>query len=338
MSQVFASLPIFLVGFATSVGIPREEALVAANLVEADLLEPDELVPYDCLPLLWRALVTRFPDAPLGLRYAQLWSLDTLGIVGYSLRHARNGHEALALTLRLSRLADPFIRFLVEPGGDALLRVRLEHEPRVAAMPEPMEMLVLAMVRSALGLVREEVRPTEVSFRHAARHPHALYVDVLPPGVPVRFGASFDGAVFPSALLDLPLADADPRMATYLARHADALLERTAAPAATDPPLEERVRVAVREGLVSCAVTAADVAKRLAVSVRSLQRGLKDRGTSLSREVDLVRRERALALLERRELTVAEIAFMIGYAESRVFHRSFRRWTGRSPTDYRRDL
>lgn len=333
-ARVFASVVLFLLGFAEAHGLPRARALAIAGLREEDLADPDELVPYEPLVLLWRELVLLLPGEALGARYASLWRLDGLGVVGYVLRHARDGHHALDLTLRFSRLADPYLRVSVERRGDQHA-VRIDHEPRVVALVEPLEMLVLATVRMATSLVRDEVRPSEVCFRHAPRHPASTYTEVVGVEVPVRFGAAFDGVVFPTALLDLPLREADPRMATYLERHAEVLLEKVAADQA---PLEERVRHAVRSSLASAPgeVTAEQVARALGTSLRSLQRELQDVGTSFSREVDEARKERALALLARDELTVAEVAFMLGYAESRVFLRSFRRWTGTTPTAFRR--
>lgn len=318
--------------FAESLGIERSSLFAISGLSLEDLANPDVLVPYECLAAIWKELVARHPTAPLGLRFASTWTIDGLGVVGYALRHARDGHQALALTERLIRLVDPHLRVAIETRGD-VHHARFDHEPWVLAMVEPMEMLVLATVQLAISLVRDDVRPTEVCFRHAARHPPAVYAELLGPDVPVRFGASFDGIVFPSALLDLPLKGADPRVAGYLAKHAETLLE---ALKADDAPLEERVRDAVGAGLVSGEIDAPRIAKTLGVSVRSLQRELHERGTSFSREVDRVRREQAITLLRRPELTVAEIAFMLGYAEARVFHRSFRRWTGTTPADYRR--
>jgi AraC-like DNA-binding protein len=328
--RVFASVVQFLLGFAEAHGISRAHALEISALREADLADPDELVPYEPLVAIWRELVLLHPREPLGLRYASLWSLDRLGVVGYAMRHARDGHHALELCSRFSRLADPFLRVTAQREGD-LHVMRLEHEPRVVLLIEPLEMLVLAMVRMASSLVREDVRPTQICFRHAARHDPALYAAVL-GDVPIRFGAAYDGAAFPSTLLDLPLRQADPRMAAYLARHAETLLEEVAGDSA---PLDERVRHAVRAALPGD-VTADQVARGIGTSVRSLQRELHERGTSFSREVDAARKERAIVLLRRPELTVAEVAFMVGYAESRVFLRSFRRWTGRTPTEFRR--
>ena len=330
--RVFASVLLLLVAFAESLGIERGRAFAVAGVSPESVADPDELVSYDALIALWQELLARHPTAPLGLRYASMWSVDGLGVVGYILRHARDGHHAIALTERLTRLVDPHLRIEIERKGSAHL-VRLDHEARVVAMVEPMEMLVLAMVHIATSIVSEDVRPTEVCFRHAARHPVALYADLLGPDVPVRFKASFDGVSFPSALLDLPLQSANPRVVSYLVKHADALLHEVTA---ADAPLEERVRHTISAALASGDVDAPTIARTLGTSVRSLQRELQNRSTSFSREVDLARKERALLLLRRPELTVAEVAFMLGYSEARVFHRSFRRWTGTTPSDFRR--
>jgi AraC-like DNA-binding protein len=330
--QVFASVPALLVAFAGSVGLPRARALEVAGLTEEALADSDALVPYESLVAVWRELIALHPREPLGARYASLWSFDALGVVGYLVRHAANGHRALALTLRFSRLADPFLRVATVREGDRHT-FTIDHEPRVVAMVEPMEMLVLATVRMAISLVRDDVRPLEVCFRHAARHPRSVYADLLGAEVPVRFGAPFDGVSFASSLLDLPLRAADPRMATYLERHAEELLQHVNDEAA---PLEVRVRQAIETALPSGAASAREVARGLGLSVRSLQRALAERGLTFSGEVDAAREVRALSLLRRPQLTVAEVAFMLGYADSRVFHRSFRRWTGLTPTEYRR--
>ena len=43
-----------------------------------------------------------------------------------------------------------------------------------------------------------------------------------------------------------------------------------------------------------------------------------------------------MQLIQRPELSVAEVAFMLGYGDPRTFYRNFRRWTGANPTAYRR--
>jgi AraC-like DNA-binding protein len=330
-AKVFASVPLVLFAFAESLGMGREQILAIAELRAEDLAEPDELVDYEALVRLWAALLAHFPGAPLGARFSALVGVEALGVVGYAMRHARDGRHALALLTRYSRLADPFLRVTVDEK-DGQHRLIFDHEPRVTAMIEPLEMMVLGTVRLASALLGRGVLPSAVCFRHERRHPRQHYGEVLGP-TPVHFGAAFDGIDFPSNLLDLPLCEADPRIAGYLGRHAEALLE-TVDDASFR--LDSRVRQAIAERLLSDGATPEAVARALGTSRRSLQRGLKALGTSFSGELDRVRREQAMVLLRRPELTVAEIAFMLGYSEPRVFHRCFRRWTGRTPSEYRR--
>ncbi len=328
---MFASVVRPLVAFAASLGVDPTAVLTAEG-IEAPLDDPDALVPHEALPALWRALVAAHPGQPLGLTYASLLPLEAMGVVGYAVRNAADGHAALATTVRFSRLVDPFIRVDVESAG-GLTTVRLDHEARVVALLEPMEMLVTAMVRMAIGLVGQGAHAREVCFRHARRHPEATYRDAV-HGAPVRFGAGFDGVVFETALLDLPIPAAEPRVAAYLEKHAAALLASRGDP--TDTSVSARVRRIADELLAEGEVDVEVVAKKLARSVRTLQRELKDEGTSFSDLVDEVRKERAVALLRRPELGVAEVAFLLGYADARVFYRSFRRWTGQTPTEFRR--
>jgi len=326
---VFASVVMVLVAFAESLGVGDARSIARLP----DGADPDDLVPYEGLVAVWRELMRRFPTEPLGLRYAATWAPEGLGVVGYALRHARDGHEALALALRFTRLIDPFLLVRVERVGDEHV-VAIEHEPRVVAMVEPMEMLVLGTARMAMDLLRPSgaARPREIRFRHRARHSPSLYEPVVGADVAVRFEAAFDGIVFASHWLDRPLQGGDPRMGHYLVRHAESMLADVAA----EPSFEEKVRAAIEARLASGEADARHVARSLGTSVRSLQRELKTRGTSFSSELDRVRKDRALVLLGRPELTIAEVAFRLGYAEARVFYRSFRRWTGLSPTAFRR--
>lgn len=85
-------------------------------------------------------------------------------------------------------------------------------------------------------------------------------------------------------------------------------------------------------------VDAPDVAARLNVSVRSLQRYLQEEGTSLLALRTKARRNRAEELLRRTDLPLKRVARLVGYGDEASFGRAFRTWTGRTPADYRRSV
>jgi AraC-like DNA-binding protein len=66
-----------------------------------------------------------------------------------------------------------------------------------------------------------------------------------------------------------------------------------------------------------------------------LRRQLHAEGTSFRRLVRQVREQLACRYLRERELTVEEVARLLGYAETAPFSRAFRSWTGQSPSDFR---
>jgi AraC-like DNA-binding protein len=325
--EVFASVPGALIDLGSLLGIGVGELLTAAQIGAEALSDPDAHVDYETLPRIWGLLLERFPDRALGLEFAGLLRLDALGVVGYACRHAKDLGQALDLYVRYATVVDPLVHLQVEDFGE-MRRVGLRHESRVEALIEPIELMVLAMIDIGAQLTESGHRPIELCFRHARKHPEELYASVAEV---VRFEASYTGATFERRVLELPISGADPRIAGYLARQAESMLEEREGEA----PLPLRVRRVVDDGLMAGIVDQASVAHALGMSARSLQRGLSEHGTSFSAQVDEVRRTRALALLRRPELTVAEVAFMLGYADPRPFYRCFRRWTGETPQRFR---
>jgi AraC-like DNA-binding protein len=114
--------------------------------------------------------------------------------------------------------------------------------------------------------------------------------------------------------------------------HAELLLERLSG---ADDDVVERVRgellKAARVGMPGVA----DVARALGVGVRTLQRQLRAQGTNFGMLSDEVRVCLARQYLGDRVLTIAEIAYLLGFSEPSAFTRAFRRWTGTSPQRFR---
>ena len=330
---VFASLPLGVMMYAQSIGMAREDVWSIAGLTEID--DPDALVDYESLPRLWEALIERYPGRPVGLEYAGFAPITALGIVGYAIAKAPDFRHALGVYVRFCRLVDPWLRVTLEPQGD-LHRMAMDHEPRVVAMAEPIEMMLAGLYRFGRELNADIGIPTEVYFRHAQRHDDDVYRAVF-GGVLPRFDAPYTGATFETRVLDLPIAGGDAREAAYLTKHAEVLL-RDLAPAPATDPIDARARVEIDRQLLDGGADQQTVARALGMSVRSLQRALQSAGTSFSDQLDEVRRTRALAMLSRRGMSVAEVAFALGYSDPRAFYRSFRRWTGFTPREYRDSL
>ena len=83
------------------------------------------------------------------------------------------------------------------------------------------------------------------------------------------------------------------------------------------------------------APTQATIVCALGTSARTLHRRLADRGTSFEKLLDETRRELGTEYLRRNDYSVGEVAYLLGFAEASSFNRAFRRWTGKSPSEFR---
>ena len=80
------------------------------------------------------------------------------------------------------------------------------------------------------------------------------------------------------------------------------------------------------------------VAEELFVSASGLQQKLAQRGTSFQNLLNQVRESLALAYIEQARVSITEMSFTLGFSDTSSFTRAFRRWTGKSPSDYRREI
>ncbi|MEO0597077.1 MAG: AraC family transcriptional regulator ligand-binding domain-containing protein [Chloroflexota bacterium] len=93
----------------------------------------------------------------------------------------------------------------------------------------------------------------------------------------------------------------------------------------------DKVRACLMEVLASGEYGIADVARKLAVSPRTLQRRLRAEDTSFQKELDTLREELARSYLTTSDYTSGQIAFLLGYEDPNSFFRAFRSWTGQTP-------
>jgi AraC-like DNA-binding protein len=99
--------------------------------------------------------------------------------------------------------------------------------------------------------------------------------------------------------------------------------------------LTERVRAALHEALPAGVVAIEPMARRLAMSPRTIQRRLAVEGTSFSAVVQDTRNALSRYYLGATTMTVAEIALLLGFDEPNSFYRAFREWSGETPRQFR---
>jgi AraC-like DNA-binding protein len=177
---------------------------------------------------------------------------------------------------------------------------------------------------------KPDLRVSRVAFRQPEPASTSPYTDLF--RAPVRFGAEEDRLCFSHEEWHSPMESGDAALAQLLEEHASILSRRI--PQASSP-----FRTQVQEAIASSLPeggSAQDVARALHVSVRTLQRKLVEAGTTFSDVAEDVRSQLAEEYLADPSVSIAEVAFLLGFSDQSSFNRAFRRWTGESPGRWRR--
>lgn len=144
--------------------------------------------------------------------------------------------------------------------------------------------------------------------------------------------SSRNAITFTNADLELPFISYDKGMWSYFEPE---LTRRLAAELDVDESTAARVRSALSELLPGGQCSVEDVAAKLGLSRRTLQRKLSEEDTTFQKQLNSVRETLAIHYIRNTDMTTNDIAFLLGYAEINSFLRAFAIWTGKTITEYR---
>ena len=148
----------------------------------------------------------------------------------------------------------------------------------------------------------------------------------------MTYGANVDEIVLPALVNKLPIVGADRYLHQILVQYADeTLASRT--PERTS--LRSKVELAIGPMLPHGKAKASAVAKELGVSHRTLARSLAAEGVTFSEILDQSKADLAKSYLTHGDLSISQIAWLLGYREVSTFTHAFKRWYGITPTELR---
>jgi AraC-like DNA-binding protein len=296
----------------------------------AKLEDPNTRVPETVAETAWRLAATLTGDDALGIHVAETLPRGALDLIEYALRSSATLAAGFDRLARYGRLVSD--RVATRTHGEAGRLLFLVHDAAATPLHPARTEFALAI---ALKLAREstgaDITPVRVGFAHPA--PDTITEHQRFFRGSVEFAAGSSSMSLSGSDAARPMRAADAALEGIIRRRLEhALAERDRARVGVTTA---GVRHILVERLGRADVTLDAVSVRLAVSRRTLTRRLADEHTSFRQLLDGVRREFALALLQDRTLTVADIAFFLHYSEPAAFHRAFRRWTGETPLSCR---
>jgi AraC-like DNA-binding protein len=318
-----------LVDACARLGVDTAALLRAVGIDRQTLDDPDARLKNQEAGALWAKAYELSRDPVLALHVAEACPIGAYKVIDYMGASARTVGEAFSYAVRYFPLINTAVRLTIDDSGDPVT-FDVVGERGGAPVSRPYAEYCLAVfvlhVRGGTG-VPFPLR--SVSFTHPLPADIREHERIF--GCPVRFGAEHNRVVLDRAVWETPTSGAHPGVLAVLAEHAELLLAKLP----RGPDLVERTRRAIAQRLRGGDPSLESVARELGMSERSLQRHLRELGYSFNALADEVRHGTARLYLEQPDIALAEVAFLLGFADQSTFNRAFKRWTGSTPKQAR---
>jgi AraC-like DNA-binding protein len=310
-------------------GIDTARILEAAGVTREVVDDPDARLAVHQAKTLWAVAYEVSGDPELALHAAEALPFGAYKVVDYLAAAAPSVGEALQSISRYFPLINTAVELPIETDGDRRHLCVRGADPAVLtrAYVEYTLAAVYLRTRDATG-TGFALDGVDIAFpAPASTAEHARIF-----GCPVRFSAADNRMTLSRAAWETATERADRSLFQVLDDHAELLLQRLP----DSVGLLSEVCAAISAELRGGDPALEHVASKLAMSERTLQRRLQDLGASYSDLLDEMRRAAATVYLADRDLSLGEVGYLLGFAEQSSFTRAFRRWTGQTPTEYRR--
>ena len=306
---------------------------VAALLNEAGidmmaLRDPDSRFPTERVSLLWQLAVARSGNPAIGLVSSNVVKPASFDVVAYMMMSSPN----------LLGLLERIVRYVGIISDAASLAVTEDHEGYRMILElfgggEPVprqrfEFDLMTILSFCRWVTNRDLRPLALELRFPPAADLRPYQDAF--RCPLRFDAPANALLFARADVLSPLPTAHPVLAKVHERLASEYLQRL-----DHTQTSSRTRAAIIRRLPDGEPRRPEIASSLEVSERTLQRRLEAEGTSFHNLLDDTRRELAQQYLGQSNLSMADVAYLLGFADQSSFFRASKRWFGTSPRHYR---
>ena len=224
---------------------------------------------------------------------------------------------------------------IVIDGDKAINRIYC-HQYNAETIRHIAEQDISGIINIALFVMNKDYsehnHPIEVHFRHKAAAPLKDYQAAL--GTTVKFEQEYNQVIYPIEILSTPTYNPNARIAEFIQGELESLMQQVD----QHDNMALRLWRAFQKSPRANEITIDTAAKIFNITARTLQRHLKNEGTSFQEELTYFKSEKAKQLLNNRNTSITNIAHSLGFNDSSAFHKAFKRWTGMTPAEYRKEL
>jgi len=296
---------------------------------------PDDFMGYEQVETLLQTAAEMTNCSYFGALMGSQQTIGLLGIIGYVMQQSSNTRIALDQLIEHFSLhvKGGSILELDIAGDHAIFSYKVTGDFKEVKQTNELALAeIMVTMRAILG---DRWKPTAVRFTHKAPANLRPYCEIF--RVPVSFNQEENQVLFPRELLKRKISSADPELNRILLSHIE-LLKKELLKYEASSDLCTQVETLVRQTLPLGKSSSKHIASLMSVHRRTLHRMLKVEGSSFTAILEKVRKSIAINRLRHSDVSIIQLANYLGYADNSAFTRSFKRWTDKTPQQWRKDL
>ncbi|MCB0705425.1 MAG: AraC family transcriptional regulator [Saprospiraceae bacterium] len=324
-----------LIQFARQQGASVTELTAITGLPLEDLNTDDLFFPAGIYNEVVETAVRQTGNSQLGLHLGDHLSLSAAGLIVQIVQSSQTVKEGIQYMVEYANLGCQAMPFVLTETPDNWELALIPNPIWVGQSPEAvrqtMDGSVLFTLREFHTLTRQKYAPIKIHFNYARPVRFREYEELLQ--CPVYWSMEYTAIYLEKSQVEEPVVTSDYRLLQVLNQYAQEKL-LAMHPDSTD--FAHQVKQSILNLVKPEFPTIERVASTLNISVRSLQRKLKEEGYTYQSLLEELKKQFAQDYLKNRNLSIKEIAYLLDYSEPSSFIRSFKRWTGHSPERFRK--
>ena len=304
--------------------IDTRALFISLGLDPEPFRNPDARVSKDKMEAIWVQAEVLTGNPCIGFEIGQALTATNLHAVGYAWLASSSLREGLQRIVRYQRLISTHADMDLTQKDD-VVEMQIDREPGEDFGDDVAFAGIIKLCR-------------DISFPdYSPQSVHMMRIE--PPcapklaeyfACPIEYEASIDKICFSAESIDEELKRNNPSLA-----QASEAVARDYLANMDKKDVVARARSAIAARLPDGEPNRGSVAKKLAMSERTLARRLADRNYTFTSLVDEVRDQLAKEYLRQSRFSVTDVAFLLGFSDQSNFARAFKRWSGDSPSEFR---
>ena len=337
MNEPSASNPSTIAAYGRAIanavdqqGVSAEDVFEEAGVQLAKTADPLQRLTHEEVSRLFRAAVKATGNPAFGLEVGRSMHPSNLHALGYALMSSATIRSFCERLVNYYQLVSQHAVISLEENSSEVILVTTISSTDICN--ETQDAFVAMLVQLIRFIYDPGFSPLRVElYRPEPGKSKQAYQDFF--RCDMSFGMPDVRIAIARQTIDKPLAGASKELAQMHDQTVRKYLQQL-----ERRDIVNRVRAVIVDELSSGSIVKQNIANALHMSARNLQLKLAAKGTTFQEILDNTRHSLALGYIEQSGISITEITYLLGFSDVSNFTRAFKRWTKKSPMEYRQSI